>query len=274
MTNAIEKRESNKPTLAVMKFASCDGCQLTILDMEDELLAIGDLIQISHFAEASSRLMPGPYDVTLVEGSITTPEDRERIIHLREVSRVLVTIGACATSGGIQALRNFSDHEEFMKAVYARPDYIETLATSTPISDHVRVDFELRGCPVDKQQLLEVLLSLIAGRTPRTSTESVCPSCKRRGTVCVVVTSNTACLGPVTQAGCGAICPAFDRGCYGCFGPSAQPNLVSLGNHAREQQMEDQVLSYLNSFNANSQQFRGEVNRLNDSDSSRPRGTN
>lgn len=274
MTNAIEKRESNKPTLAVMKFASCDGCQLTILDMEDELLAIGDLIQISHFAEASSRLMPGPYDVTLVEGSITTPEDRERIIHLREVSRVLVTIGACATSGGIQALRNFSDHEEFMKAVYARPDYIETLATSTPISDHVRVDFELRGCPVDKQQLLEVLLSLIAERTPRTSTESVCPSCKRRGTVCVVVTSNTACLGPVTQAGCGAICPAFDRGCYGCFGPSAQPNLVSLGNHAREQQMADQVLSYLNSFNANSEQFRGEVNRLNDSDSSRPRGTN
>lgn len=266
MTNTIEESKSSKPTLAVMKFASCDGCQLTILDMEDELLAIGELVQIAHFAEASSRLMPGPYDVTLVEGSITTPEDRERIIHLRQVSQVLVTIGACATSGGIQALRNFSSHDEFMKAVYARPDYIETLATSTPISDHVRVDFELRGCPVDKQQLLEVLLSLIAGRTPRTSTESVCPSCKRRGTVCVVVSRNVACLGPVTQAGCGAICPAFDRGCYGCFGPSAQPNLVSLGNYATKQKTDEQVVSYLNSFNTNAHLFRSEVNRLNCSD--------
>lgn len=256
-----------------MKFASCDGCQLTILDMEDELLALSDLVQISHFAEASSRLMPGPYDVTLVEGSITTPEDRKRIIHLRQVSQVLVTIGACATSGGIQALRNFADHDEFMRAVYARPDYIETLSTSTPISDHVRVDFELRGCPVDKQQLLEVLLSLIAGRTPRTSTESVCPSCKRRGTVCVVVSRNIACLGPVTQAGCGAICPAFDRGCYGCFGPSAQPNLISLGNHARKQTIDEQVVSYLNSFNANSQAFRNEAKRLNCSDSSLRRGS-
>lgn len=262
MPEVIMPETTHKPTLAVMKFASCDGCQLTILDMEDELLAIGELVQISHFAEASSCLMPGPYDLTLVEGSITTPEDKERIIKLREVSGVLVTIGACATSGGIQALRNFANHDDFMKAVYARPDYIETLQTSTPISDHVHVDFELRGCPVDKQQLLEVLLSLINGRTPRTSTESVCPSCKRRGTVCVVVAQNLACLGPVTQSGCGAICPAYDRGCYGCFGPSVQPNLVSLGNHAKDQQVDQTVVSYLRSFNANTVPFYEEANRL------------
>ncbi|MFN7290303.1 MAG: oxidoreductase [Pirellula sp.] len=274
MPNISEENKLNKPNLAVMKFASCDGCQLTILDMEDELLAISDLVQISHFAEASSRLMPGPYDLTLVEGSITTPEDKERIIHLRRVSKVLVTIGACATSGGIQALRNFANQDEFMRAVYARPDYIKTLATSTPISDHVRVDFELRGCPVDKQQLLEVLLSLIAGRTPRTSTESVCPSCKRRGTVCVIVSRNIACLGPVTQAGCGAICPAFDRGCYGCFGPSVHHNLVSLGNHAKKQKIDEQFVSYLNSFNANSQPFQNEASRLNCSDSLVREGSN
>ncbi|MCU0718735.1 MAG: oxidoreductase [Pirellula sp.] len=272
MPTTDKNLKSNKPTLAVMKFASCDGCQLTILDMEDELLALSDLIQISHFAEASSRLMPGPYDVTLVEGSITTQEDRERINHLRQVSQLLVSIGACATSGGIQALRNFADHDEFMRAVYARPEYIKTLSTSTPISDHVRVDFELRGCPVDKQQLLEVLLSLIAGQTPRNSTESVCPSCKRRGTVCVVVSRNIACLGPVTQAGCGAICPAFDRGCYGCFGPSAQPNLVSLRNHARKQNIDEQVVSYLNSFNVNAQAFRSDAKCLNGSHSSLQRG--
>lgn len=220
-----------RPKLAVIKFASCDGCQLSLLDLEDELLTIARALQISHFAEASSRLEPGPYDVTLVEGSITTPEDLHRLQKLREDSKLLITIGACATSGGVQALRNFASHDDFMRAVYARPDYIETLATSTPIAAHVKVDFELRGCPIDKHQLLEVISSLLAGHRPRTSTESVCQACKRRGNVCVVVAQDLPCLGPVTHAGCGAICPTFDRGCYGCFGPTIQPNTASLGDH-------------------------------------------
>ncbi len=179
-----------------MKFASCDGCQLTLLDAEDELLPFMDLVHLSHFAEASSRLEDGPYDVTLVEGSILTEEDRHRIQELRTKSRFLVTIGACATGGGIQALRNFANHEDWIRTVYARPEYIQTLSTSTPISAHVPVDFELRGCPVDKQQLLEVVLSFARGFRPKTSTESVCQPCKRKGTVCVVVAQNLPCLGP------------------------------------------------------------------------------
>lgn len=216
---------NEKPRLAVVKFASCDGCQLTLLDAEDELLALAEAVHFAHFAEASSQLDDGPYDITLVEGSITTPHDIERLKRLRAVSKRLVTIGACATAGGVQALRNSSDHADFMRSVYAHPEWIETLATSTPIADHVRVDFELRGCPVDKHQLLEVLIALLAGRRPRTSTESVCQACKRRGTVCVVVAQALPCLGPITQAGCGAICPAYDRGCYGCFGHMVQINL-------------------------------------------------
>ena len=214
----------SRPTLAVWKFASCDGCQLTVLDCEDELLALAGEIEIAYFPEASRAMVEGPYDVSLVEGSITTESDAERIREVRRVSRTLVTIGACATAGGIQALRNFADVDEFVSIVYARPDYISTLATSTPIAAHVPVDFELRGCPIDKRQLLEVISAHLNHRAPRVRSHSVCIDCKRRGTVCVMVAHGTPCLGPVTHTGCGALCPAYDRGCYGCFGPMESPN--------------------------------------------------
>jgi coenzyme F420-reducing hydrogenase gamma subunit len=199
----------------------------------------------------------------LVEGSITTPEDRHRLLQLRADSKYLITIGACATAGGVQSLRNFADHDEFMRAVYARPDYIETLATSTPISAHVKVDFELRGCPIDKYQLLEVIASLLAGHRPRTSTESVCQACKRRGTVCVVVAQNQPCLGPVTHGGCGAICPAYDRGCYGCFGPTVQPNMLVLADQVlRPRMAEDKAALAVHGINAYAPEFARAGQRL------------
>jgi coenzyme F420-reducing hydrogenase gamma subunit len=217
-----------RPKLAVFKFASCDGCQLSLLDCEDELLAIADAVEIAYFVEATRATVRGPYDLSLVEGSITTSHDAERIHKIRRSSKFLVTIGACATAGGIQALRNFKDVHEFTRAVYATPAYIDTLATSTPISHHVRVDFELRGCPINKAQLLETVSAFLHGRKPNTPAHSVCVECKLRGNVCVMVASGTPCLGPVTHAGCGAICPAYDRGCYGCFGPMETPNTSSL----------------------------------------------
>jgi coenzyme F420-reducing hydrogenase alpha subunit/coenzyme F420-reducing hydrogenase gamma subunit len=218
----------SKPTLAVWKFASCDGCQLTLLDCEDELLDFSQTVSIAYFLEASSAMRPGPYDISLVEGSITTQADAERIRDIRAQSRRLVTIGACATAGGIQALRNFGDVAEFASVVYASPQYIGTLATSTPISAHVPVDFELRGCPIDRRQLLEVITALLAGRKPDIPDTSVCTECKRRGLTCVMVAHGTPCLGPVTHAGCGALCPAHSRGCYGCFGPMTGANVPAL----------------------------------------------
>jgi coenzyme F420-reducing hydrogenase gamma subunit len=217
-----------RPTLAVWKFSSCDGCQLSLLDVEDDLLAIADSVQIAHFLEASSATVAGPYDVSLVEGSITTPEEAERIKEVRAASRMLVTIGACATAGGIQALRNYAKIEDYVAAVYASPEYISTLATSTPIADHVDVDFELRGCPINKQQLLELVSAMLHRRRPNIATHSVCVECKSRGIPCVMVSQGIPCLGPVTQAGCGAICPAYNRGCFGCFGPAETPNMASL----------------------------------------------
>jgi coenzyme F420-reducing hydrogenase gamma subunit len=218
-----------KPRLAVYKFASCDGCQLTILDCEDELLPLAREIEIAYLPEARRQVLDGPYDLVLVEGSVTTPEEEARIREVRQQAKVLVTIGACATAGGIQALRNWADVREFAATVYPSPEYIQTLAHARPISDFVKVDFELRGCPIHKAQLLELVTALLVGRKPRVPTHSVCLECKLRGIVCVMVARGTPCLGPVTQAGCGAICPAYNRGCYGCFGPMEQPNASALG---------------------------------------------
>ncbi|MBO0819286.1 MAG: oxidoreductase [Nocardiopsaceae bacterium] len=220
--------EDRRPTLAVWKFASCDGCQLTLLNCEDELLRVAGAVQIASFPEASRAVVEGPYDLSLVEGSITTPADAQRIQQVRAASRVLVTIGACATAGGIQALRNLADVTEFASVVYASPDYIDTLATSTAIADHVPVDFELRGCPIDRRQLLEVIAAFLRGRRPSVRGHSVCVECKRAGITCVMVAHGTPCLGPVTQAGCGALCPTFGRGCYGCFGPAESANTAAL----------------------------------------------
>ncbi|MCC6873401.1 MAG: oxidoreductase [Sandaracinaceae bacterium] len=216
----LEPPPRPRPRLGVFKLASCDGCQLTLLGCEDELLAIADRVDIAHFPEASSSVAPhGPFDLVLVEGSVSTPAQLEEIRQIRRHTRMLVTIGACATAGGIQALRNGRDVPEFVRAVYAHPEYISTLETSTPIAAHVKVDFELRGCPIDKRQVVELITALLVGRKPQIRDESVCMECKRHGNVCVMVTRNEPCLGPVTHAGCGALCPTYARGCYGCFGP-------------------------------------------------------
>jgi sulfhydrogenase subunit delta len=230
------------PTLAVWKFASCDGCQLSLLDCEDELLQIAGAVRIAHFLEASRAVVEGPYDVSLVEGSITTEADADRIRRVREQSRILVTIGACATAGGVQALRNFADVDEFRSIVYARPDYISTLARSSPISAYVPVDLELRGCPIDRRQLLDTLTALLTGRRPNLPLHSVCFECKARGTTCVLVANRTPCLGPVTAAGCGALCPAYGRGCYGCFGPAATVNVPALTVQLRATGMDDEAI--------------------------------
>ena len=247
----------NRPKLAVWKFASCDGCQLSLLDCEEELLAVAEHITIANFPEASRAVLKGPYDISLVEGSITTSHDAERIHGIRRLSKVLITIGACATAGGIQALRNFRDVHDFVNIVYAHPEYIETLSKSTPISDHVYVDFELRGCPINKNQLIEVISAYLNGRRPNVSTASVCTECKRRGTVCVMVANGTACLGPVTHAGCNALCPSYSRGCYACFGPKETPNTASLAAWFETLGApKDEIMRAFRSFNATAEPFR------------------
>jgi coenzyme F420-reducing hydrogenase gamma subunit len=246
-----------KPTVAVWKFASCDGCQLTLLDCEDEFLTIAGAVDIAYFPEATRAVTPGPYDLSIVEGSVTNDHDAERIQEIRDMSTTLITIGACATAGGIQALKNWADVDEFIAVVYAHPEYIDSLSTSTPISDHVTVDFELRGCPISKHQLIEVIDAFLVGRRPDTPTNSVCVECKLRGVSCVMVAHGTPCMGPITQAGCGALCPAFNRGCYGCFGPSESPNIESLRDAWQALDLDDaQLVRALRTFNAYAPEFK------------------
>jgi coenzyme F420-reducing hydrogenase gamma subunit len=206
---------------------------LSLLDAEDELLAVAGAIEIAYFPEASRAMRRGPFDIALVEGSITTHQDAQRIQEERRKSKTLVTIGACATSGGIQALRNWQDADEFVRLVYPSPRFISTLKSSTPIAEHVAVDFELRGCPINKHQLVELIAATLIGRRPNIPAYSVCVECKRRGNVCITVARGVPCLGPVTQAGCGALCPSYDRGCYGCYGPMESPNTASLTSQFR-----------------------------------------
>jgi coenzyme F420-reducing hydrogenase gamma subunit len=248
-----------KPKLAVFKMSSCDGCQLSLLDAEDELLDILGEVEFAYFPEASSKMLKGPYDIGLVEGSITTPQNVEEIRQIRKDCKILITIGACATAGGIQALRNWRDTKDYIKIVYATPEYISSLDRSLPVSSFVNVDFELRGCPINKYQLIEVLNAFLNRRKPNIPSYSVCVDCKLKGNICVMTAHNIACLGPVTHTGCNALCPSFNRGCFGCYGPMDSPNTQSLAKQLKEiGKTKFEIMNLFRSFNAYSEAFRKE----------------
>lgn len=270
MMTTLSTNRSIKPKLAVWKFASCDGCQLSLLDCEDELLNLAEHIEIAYFLEASKKQIQGPYDLSLVEGSITTTEDAHRIHQVRAQSKKLVTIGACATSGGIQALRNYQNIDTFIQYVYPKPEYISTLATSQAISKHVHVDFELQGCPINKYQLLEVCRSFLMNKKPNISSASVCTECKIKGNTCIMVAEGIPCLGPITHAGCNALCPTYHRGCYGCYGPKETANAAPLADwfQLKLGTQQKQVLRLLRTFNNQAEPFAAESKKHEDPKSS------
>ena len=226
MNATVEKR--SKPRVAVHKFSSCDGCQLAFLNLGEDLLTLAERVDLVHFAEAGPLDPDAEVDISFVEGSVSTPEDLERIRHIRAHSRLLIAIGACATSGGIQGLRNGVFDEQWVTQIYSHPEAIASLESSTPISSHVKVDFELWGCPINSQQMLAAVNALLLGVAPRDNADKVCTECKRSGTPCVMVTRGIACMGPVTRAGCGALCPGLGRDCYGCYGPAENANTAAL----------------------------------------------
>lgn len=244
-----------KLKVAILKLASCNGCQLAILNAEEELIPMLDFLEFSYFVEASSKFSSGPYDVALVEGSISTMEDMEKVAALRTKSKLLMAIGSCATAGGLQALRNYSELEEFKRTVYPNPEYIESLKKSLPVSEVTNVDLELRGCPINVEQVVQLLAGLVYRKVPRVPNYSVCLECKRKGLACIMVSKGIPCLGPVTSAGCGAICPSMGRGCYGCFGPSQDFNMYSLAKKLREMGIID-VDGMLRSYNSYSEPIR------------------
>jgi len=217
-----------KPRIGVFKFTSCDGCQLSILNMEEELLDIIDFFEIAYFKEATDKPLRGEFDISIVEGSISTEWQKREIVDIRQKTRSLITIGACATSGGLQALRNWANLSSYKKNVYPQPDVIKALSTSTPISDHIHVDYELWGCPISTYSLSEVFTSFLIRKKPGMPKYSLCMECKRKGIPCILVSKSEPCLGPITLAGCDVLCPSLNRPCYGCFGPKEGGNIESL----------------------------------------------
>lgn len=220
----------DKLRVAIHKFSSCDGCQLAILNLGEPLLELAQWVDFIHFAELGVLAPEAQVDVSFVEGSISTPDDLERIRQVRVLSARVVSIGACATAGGIQALRNEMTGSTWVNSIYPHAQFLRYLPNSTAIAQHIRVDFELWGCPITSAQIIHAMQSLAHGHLPWPERESVCLACKRSDAVCVLITQQAACLGPVTRSGCGALCPRGGRACYGCFGPSEGPNTGALTN--------------------------------------------
>ena len=233
----------DKPRLAVHKFTSCDGCQLAFLNAGETLLQLNELVDVAHFIEAGLVDVNAKVDIAFIEGSISTPDEIERIQRIRANSTYLITIGACATAGGIQALRNAENHAAWLKSIYASPKTVASLKTSTAIANHVRVDLEIWGCPVNTAQVVDAVRSLLNGAVPKIKRDAVCLQCKRQGNVCVMVTKNEPCMGPVTRTGCGALCPSLDRACYACYGPAENPNTQSLGSQFKKQGLSDERIA-------------------------------
>lgn len=229
--NATTKTSPPKPRVAVHKFTSCDGCQLAFLNLGEDLLTLAGTVDLVHFAEAGAVDPDAEVDIAFVEGSVSTPDEAARIERIRANSRFLITIGACATAGGLQALRNLNGGRtgEWVADVYASPEHIDTLDTSTSISEHVKVDLELWGCPVNGRQVLAAVRALLFGVRPEEDRDKVCMECKRHRAVCVLVARGEPCMGPVTLTGCGALCPRFGRDCYACYGPAENVNTESFG---------------------------------------------
>jgi len=246
-----------KPKIAVFKFASCSGCQLQIVNLESSLLDILGAVEISYFPMATRKVVAGPYDIGLVEGSVTREADVHELKKIREECKVLVAIGTCAIYGGLQALKNWRDLDDLKKRVYDRPDWITSAKTSTPISDHVKVDAALYGCPIGLDQLVELIVSALLGRKPYLPDWPVCLQCKMKGNVCLLVAGREPCMGPVTRGGCGAICPSWGRACFGCFGPCEDANPASMGRVLKDLGLDDaEVVRRFRYLASNAQAFR------------------
>ena len=257
--------QSTRPRVAVHKFSSCDGCQLAFLNLGEDLLALAERVELVHFAEAGPLDPDADVDIAFVEGSIYTPEDQARIQHVRQHSRMLIAIGACATAGGIQALRNRANGADWVAQIYAHPEAIASLEHSTPIASHVKVDFELWGCPISSLQILAVVNSLLLGVAPRDNADKVCTECKRRNLTCVMVSRGAACMGPVTRAGCGALCPGLGRDCYGCYGPAEHANTDALAAQFRSLGLTPQaIVRRFESINSQAPAFLAAANTMRD----------
>jgi len=212
-----------KPRVAFFSLACCEGCQLQVLNCEEELLDLLNIIDIVKFREAMTE-SSDDYDIAFIEGTVTRPYDAERVKKIRERAKVLVALGACAATGGVNMIKNSQDLEDVRKYVYGKKWQVHDTYAARPLEAVVKVDYSIHGCPIDRQDFLEIVKSLVLGRTPNSPKYAVCVECRLKENVCVL-DKDMPCLGPVTRAGCDALCPSMGNSCEGCRGLVENPNV-------------------------------------------------
>lgn len=215
----------NKPRVAIFDFACCEGCQLQIVNMEEELLDLISVVNPVEWRETMSE-HGDEYDIAIIEGSITRPEDEERLKAIRDRAGTLIALGACATTGGVNKLKNKFDLSDVKRCVYGNVlnmAHLDTAPTKA-LDEVVKVDYMVHGCPINNKEFAYILRCLLMGKTPSLPTYPVCVECKMKGNPCRFEYGEI-CLGPITRAGCEAKCPSSGFWCYGCRGYVDNPNI-------------------------------------------------
>jgi len=218
----------NKPTIGVFKYSCCAGCEFQLIYFQKYILELFGAVDIKYCRMLQSNGdEDGPFDVALIEGAITEQWQVEQLKKVRSVSRYLVPIGSCAVCGGVPAIKNTDKEYEVQKRVYRDTSVIHSVKAQ-PIDQYVKVDGYIRGCPMGVRDLAELVTSFLMGKRPDFLEYCVCVECKLKGNICVLVAYGEPCMGPVTNAGCEALCPSHNRGCYGCWGPMKDANARAL----------------------------------------------
>ena len=239
---------AGKPRISFHDFTSCEGCQLQVLNCEDELLDILGAVEIVQFREAIDQ-KSDEYDIAFIEGAFTRESDRARLEHIRKCAKIVVALGACATTGGLNVLKNYRGIEKSMKTVYGDAAKWYETSPARPIDDVIKVDYKIHGCPIPQDEFLEVVKSLLAGRKPQIPDYPVCVECKLRENVCLYH-KGQYCMGVVARAGCKAWCPSYGGRCYACRGLISDPNSNAAKDVLQEFGLTlDKVLAEFQLFN-------------------------
>ncbi len=215
----------SKPKVAIFDFACCEGCQLQIVNLEEEILDLISLVEPVEWREAMSE-QSEEYDIAFIEGSITRAADEKRIKEIRARAKVLVALGACATIGGVNKIKNRFEMDEVRECAYGEDGMMPHLDTypTKAVDEVVKVDCHIHGCPIEHEEFAYIVRCLALGKTPEIPNYPVCVECKLKENVCRFE-YDEICLGPITRAGCGAVCPTGSAWCFGCRGLVDNPNV-------------------------------------------------
>ncbi|MFA4890456.1 MAG: hypothetical protein WC587_02370 [Candidatus Paceibacterota bacterium] len=244
-----------KPKIAIYDFTDCEGCEVKLVSLREKLLLLENKVDIVNWRLGQERFEPGPYDITIIEGTPITQHEIDLLKELRENSKVIVALGACAALGGVPAIMPEKDRKMWYEKIYSS-QYHPRGVDALPLSAHVKVDFSIHGCPVDEDHVVKVLEELLSGKTPSYRGYSTCFECKQAGNKCRIAEEDKPCLGPITQGGCKAVCVSGGSPCYGCFGVREEANIPAMIKTLERVADKETIERYLTMFHSRSREFK------------------